>query len=88
MSCHAQAFLRVGRPGGTPPPPRGGGWVGAPLQVSPGDVESAFGLLHLMRMGHGSALPLLTNGACTRLSRGPPGRVNLFVKALLQPGML
>ena len=31
----------------------------------PGDVESAFGLLHLMRIGHGTAVPLLTNGACT-----------------------
>jgi hypothetical protein len=32
----------------------------------PGDVESAFGLLHWMRMGHSTAVPLLTNGACTR----------------------
>jgi hypothetical protein len=30
MICHAKAFLRAERPGGTPPPLRRGGWVGAP----------------------------------------------------------
>jgi hypothetical protein len=40
MICHAKAFLRVGRPGGTPPLRSGGGWVGAPLQKTPSSALS------------------------------------------------
>jgi hypothetical protein len=109
MIGHAKAFLRVGRPGGTSPPLRRGGWVGAPPEnpvttpfpcflstecvcseaeqglpceictISQGGEKAEKGLCggyplrtssagtgerHLEK-GHGSAVPLLTNGACT-----------------------
>jgi hypothetical protein len=118
MIGQAKAFLRVGRPGGTPPLRSGGGWVGAPLQKTPssalslpceivsisqgrpllapefttsGQEEAGKGLkipvcggsslhappfrqeaaVHWMPMGHGSAMPLLTNRAYAHRGQRP-----------------
>jgi hypothetical protein len=48
---------KKGFSGGTPPPslPRSAGE--GSLQASPGVVESAFGLLNVMRMGHALSCP-------------------------------